>query len=158
MIQELEDRIKRLENTVNQMVHQGIVTSVQPDRGTVRVELPDADRLISKELPVLFQRTADNKSYDMPNIDEQVVCLFLPNGMEQGFVLGSPYSEADPVPVTDPEKRHYVFKDGTWMEYDRKAHKLTLEVKGSMDIHADNDITIDSGTHIRMTAPRIDLN
>lgn len=158
MIAELERRVKKLETTVNQMIRLGIVTSVQEKKGTVRVKLPDADNLITKELSVLFTRTSENKSYDMPDIDEQVVCLFLPNGMEQGFVIGSVYSKSDPVPVSNSNKKHYVFKDGTWMEYDRKAHKMTINVKGRLDIHADKEITIDSGEHIKFTAPRIDHN
>jgi len=158
VIQKLEQQIKQLQAAVNQIIRQGIVTSVYPDRGTVRVKLPDSGGIVSKELAVLFQKTQDNKDYDMPDIGEQVVCLFLPNGMEQGYVIGSPYSTVDKVPVTDADKKHYSFKDETWFEYDRKTHKFKVFIKGTIDIHADGKITIDSGEHIQLTAPRIDIN
>ncbi|MCG8639140.1 MAG: phage baseplate assembly protein V [Desulfobacterales bacterium] len=157
-MEDLRQRIKTLETSVNQMFRQGIVNSVQADKGTVRVQLPDADNVITRELTVLFPRTFKNKVYDMPEVGEQVACFFLPNGMEQGFVLGAVYSAADTVPITDPDKTHVTFKDGTMVEYDRKAHALTLNINGRADIYADDEITIESGTHIQLTAPRIDLN
>ena len=150
LMQDLEDRIARLEAAMNQVVRIGIVSSVQADKGTVRVKLPDSDNIISKPLPVLFSRTQDNKAYDMPDIGEQVVCLFLPNGFEQGFVLGSSYSGPDTPPVTDRNKTHYTWPNDTYVEYDRKAEKMTVFVKGDIAITATENITING--------ERIDLN
>ncbi len=150
MIQGLEERIKQLESKVNQIVRQGIVTSVYPDQGTVRVQLPDTGNMVSKKLPVLFHRTADNQAYDMPDIGEQVVCLFLPNGLEQGFIIGSPYSAKDPVPVRDQNKKHYRFPDGTWMEYDRARHKLNIHVQGQ--------VVLNASSTVHVTGSTIDLN
>ena len=158
MIQELIEKVDRLEAAVNQIIRQGIVTATYPDRGTARVMLPDADGMVTKELPVVSQRTSANQSYDMPDVDEHVICIFLPNGFELGFILGALYSTADPVPVSAQDKKHYRFKDESFFEYDRKAHALTINIKGRVDIHADGELTIDSGEHIKLTAPRIDLN
>ena len=146
MIRELEEQIKALEVVVRQMIRQGIVTSVQADKGTVRVKLPDSGNITSKPLPVLFRRTLANKAYDLPEIGEQVVCLFLPSGLEQGFVIGCPYSEKDPVPVKDPDKLHYAFPDGSAFEYDRKAHKLILDIKGDVALTATGSVTINGKT------------
>ncbi|MCP4021565.1 MAG: phage baseplate assembly protein V [Desulfobacteraceae bacterium] len=118
------------------------MTSVNAEKGRVRVKFPDTDGIVSKELPVLFQKTKDNKDFDMPDVDEQVVCIFLANGMEQGFVIGSPYSNEDKPPVTDPDKTHYEFKDGTWFEYDRKEHVFTGVIKGTMNLTATEGINI----------------
>lgn len=142
MIQELEEKINALEAKVNQMVREGIVTEVNPEKATVRVRLHDSDSIVTKELPVVFQRTFENKSYDMPDINEQVICIFLPNGFEQGFVLGSLYSIVDKPPVTDPNKKHYRFPDGTWFEYDRKEHLLQADVKGCIDVVATGTATV----------------
>lgn len=136
MIIELEQRLKRLEAKVNQIVRHGTVTSTNPSKGTVRVKLMDTDRIVSWELPVLSARTFNNKSFDLPDINEQVMCIFLPNGMEQGFVIGSVFSSADPPPVSDQNKKHYAWPDGTWLEYDRAAHKLTGNVNGVVELTA----------------------
>lgn len=141
MLQELMERIESLEKTVNQIVRVGIVTATYPARATVRVKLPDADGVITSELPVLFKKTLDDKTYAMPDVDEQVLCVFLPNGLEQGFVLGSMYSQVDTVPVASQDKWHTKFKDGTYLEYDRKTHKLTGDVKGDVELIATGKLT-----------------
>lgn len=61
----------------------GVVSSVDLDQHTVRVLFPDLDNQVSSNLEVLRD--------GMPNIDETVVCIFLGNGLESGFCLGSPY-------------------------------------------------------------------
>jgi phage baseplate assembly protein V len=150
-----------------------VVTSVNEGAATVRVRIPDADDTVSKELPVLFQKTQDNKEYDLPDVGEQVVCLFLPNGLEQGFVLGSPYSSVDKPPVSNRDKKHYGFSDGSWLEYDREQHKLSGVIKGDVDLVVDNDVVMDvgndlvatvgktasieAGTSVDITAPQINL-
>ncbi|MGL1931759.1 MAG: phage baseplate assembly protein V [Desulfotalea sp.] len=153
----LEERIEALENQGSQ-VAVGIVNSVQEKDCTVRVKLPDRDGVITSPLQVLVKRSLGNLDYDMPEKGEEVLCLFLTSGFEIGFVIGSLYSEVDPPPVTDANKKHYKFKDGTSFEYDRKISKLTIDIKGAADIGATGDINIKSGSHITMTAPRIDLN
>lgn len=97
MIHEIEQRIKDLETRVNQTMRLGVVTSVLEKTGQVRVKLQDSDGIISKELPVLFPKTHANKAYDMPDVGEHVLCLFLPCGLEQGFVIGALYSDKDVV-------------------------------------------------------------
>ena len=158
MVADLEARVERLEALLNQMIRTGVVESVQEDTGKIRVRFPDTDDLVSMEIPVLFGRTADNQHYDMPDEGEQWVCLFLPNGPEQGYALGTLYSESDPVPVRDRNTRYYRFKDSTFESYDRENHVMTLDVKGRLDIRCDEEITIHSDTHLKLTAPRIDLN
>lgn len=151
MIQELEQRVEALETIINQMVRQGVVTSVNEEAATVRVRMPDADDTVSKELPVLFRKTQDNKEYDLPDIGEQVVCLFLANGLEQGFVIGSPYSSVDKPPVSNRDKKHYRFSDGSWLEYDRKQQKFTGEIKGDVNLVVNNDVVVDAGNDLVAT-------
>lgn len=150
MIHELEARVLRLEAMINQMVRVGTVSTIQPDAGTVTVSIPDADDLLSYTLPVLFAKTQDDKYYHMPDTGEHVLCVFLPLGLEQGFVLGAFYSQADPVPVSDPNKVHIKFKDGTTIEYDRKS--------GVLEIDCVNEVIVRAATHIQARAPRIDWN
>jgi phage baseplate assembly protein V len=135
---DLEQRVISLEKQLNQTVRVGQVTSIDTAAGTARVILPDSDGVASYDLPVLFQKTQNDKYYTMPDIGEQVLCIFLPNGQEQGFILGSFFSGPDSVPVTSPDKTHIRFKDGTWLEYDRRAHLLKGHVvNGEIHLIAD---------------------
>ncbi|QJT10227.1 phage baseplate assembly protein V [Oceanidesulfovibrio marinus] len=150
MVNDIVRRLEALEAVVMRMIRVGVVTSILPEKGTVRVQLPDVHAggtpLVTRELPVRFDKTCQDKQYQMPDVGEHVLCLFLPNGQEQGCVIGAIYSEADTVPVADPDKRHIRFRDGTWLEYDRKRHELTGHiVDGSAELTIDRDLTADVG-------------
>lgn len=135
---------------IKELVKVGIVTNRYPERGTVRVRLFGVDEQVSYEMPVIFRKTLKDKDYWMPDIGEQVVCLFMGQGLEQGFVLGAIYSRSDPVPVADANKYHVTFEDGTQIEYDRKTHTLSIECVG--------DITIRASGNVKIIGARIDLN
>ena len=132
------------------MFRVGKVVAVDEKTAKARVELEDADKVISYWLPVLHHKTQDDKFYWLPDLNELVLVGFLDYGIEQGFVLGAIYNEKDTPPIVDKDKIHIRFKDGTTIEYDRNTHKLL--------IHSVGDIEIISDTHIIMKAPRIDLN
>lgn len=134
MLTENSERQERLEEKVNHMVRIGTVTGTDPATAKVRVQFGDADRMVSYDLPVLFRKTQDDKDYQMPDIGEQVLCLFLPYGAEQGFVLGAVYSQADVPPVISQDKKHRLFADGTWREYDRSSHLLSGKNVGSENL------------------------
>ena len=126
-----EQRFLELESIVKNMVKVGIVESFNQNNATARVVFEDAN-LKSYDLPIMVKQTKDNKDYWVPDIDEPVICIFLPTGIESGFILGAYYNQKDKPPVTDQNKRTVKFKDGTIIEYDRKQHKLTADVKGDM--------------------------
>lgn len=142
---------------INELARVGVVTQRYPDRGTVRVKLVGVDDQVSYELPVVFRKTSKDKDYWMPDINEQVLCIFLGQGLEQGFVLGSIYSKSDPVPVSSNDKWVKVFADGTIIEYDRATHKLKLDVKGDIEISAQGTVTIKSNSIIDLQAPGLSI-
>jgi phage baseplate assembly protein V len=152
LISDLEKRIASLEAVSAQMVRVGKVVTTYPDRGTVRIRIGDADGLTSYTLPVLFKKTMHDKDYQLPDVGEQVLAIFLPYGLEQGFILGAFYSSADTVPVASQDKWHKLFKDGTWLEYDRASHALTGVIKGSLDLRVDTAAVIDVGGDLSATA------
>ncbi|MCG8632250.1 MAG: phage baseplate assembly protein V [Desulfobacterales bacterium] len=138
VIRELEKRIEALEALIRQLIRPGTVTSVLDDQGRVRVKLHDSDGMISNPLQVLAAKTQKNKSYDLPDVGEQVLSLFLPTGLEQGFVLGAVNSDEDPPPVSDRNKTHYSWPDGSFIEYDRAAHRLSIHIEGDVVLSALN--------------------
>jgi phage baseplate assembly protein V len=104
----------------------GTVSSIYPERCTARVFFEDKN-MVSKELPIVVRGAQDNKDYWMPAIGEQVLCLFLPNGNGEGFILGAIYNDEDLPPVQNEKKRHIQFEDGAFFEYDPNTHVLTLD-------------------------------
>ncbi len=150
MIQSIANRLTRMEERFNHFVRAGVVVSTNPGTGTVRVQFADADDLVSHDLPVLVPKTMEDKHYHMPDVGEQVLAIFLPLGLEQGFVLGSFYSKGDPVPVTDQNLHHVKFRDGTTVDYDRAKHLLKINCTGR--------VVINSAVKVKVTAPNIELN
>ncbi|MDD4599616.1 hypothetical protein SDC9_04134 [bioreactor metagenome] len=123
-----------MSNVLKNIVRVGRVSSIDPERATVRVAFEDKSGLVSYDLPVLVQQTLKNKDYCMPDPGEHVVCLFLPNGIAQGFCLGAFYSATDTPPVSNAKKRHVSFEDGTTIEYDRETSTLTINTVGAVNI------------------------
>jgi phage baseplate assembly protein V len=133
---------------LDDLIRVGKVSSIQPEKCTARVAFEDLDDVVSYELPILVRGSLQNKDYWMPEPDEQVVCLFLPSGNAQGFILGSIYSQQDTPPVSDVNKRHLAFPDGTFVEYDRQTHTLTIDAKGPINIVTTKAVTITANDHV----------
>jgi len=135
MLSEINRRISELEQRLQKIVRIGRVTSLLPDRGMVRVKTADADELVTYELPVLFPKTSQDKYYRMPDVDEPVLCVFLPIGIEQGFVLGAYYSDADPVPEgAGKEMTHVEFSNGTKITHNRETGDIDVEAPGKITV------------------------
>lgn len=143
----------QIHDLLAQSIRLGTVTA--RDAATLRVQVRCADTvtapLVTDWLPVLVPRACGDCQYDLPDVGDRVLCLFLPHGREAGFVLGSFYSGSAP-PVTNGDKWHRAFKDGTWLEYDRAAHKLIATVKGDVDITADGSLTAKVKGNVTVTA------
>lgn len=135
------------------VIRMGLVSSVNASKCTARVAFDDEDNLVTAELPVIVPCSKDNKAYWLPDIDTQVLCVFLPSksgkGFNDGFVIGAFYSDVD-APVEDGEKIKSIrFEDGSYVRYDG-AGNIKINAKGNIDIIAGGNITINGA--------RIDLN
>ena len=95
-----EQRFLELESIVKNMVKVGIVESFNQNNATARVVFEDAN-LKSYDLPIMVKQTKDNKDYWVPDIDEPVICIFLPSGIGSGLILGAYYNQKDKPPVID---------------------------------------------------------
>lgn len=131
---------------IKRLIRVGTVSSVNAAAGTVRVAFAAQDDMVTYELPVITRGSKNNKDYWLPDVDEQVLCLFLPNtsgrGVCDGFVLGTFYSNVD-APVENSGDVHAVkYGDGTIIKHDRSTGKLTINATGDIDIIAGGKITI----------------
>lgn len=114
------------------IIRVGKVSSTNPAQMSVRVTFPDEAGLVSDDLQVLCQGSKSDKDYWMPDVGEQVLCVFLPSGRNRGYVLGTFFSEVDkPPPGAGQTKRIMNFN---------------------------GDLEINCTGNIKMTAARIDLN
>ena len=127
------------------LIRVGNVTALNAAKHQARVVFEDKSGEVSFWLDVLVKNSYKNKDYGMPDIGEEVVCLALPNGNAQGYIIGSVYSEEDAPPVDDIDKRHVTFEDNTEVEYDRKAHILTVKITkptGSVHVIAPGNVVV----------------
>lgn len=135
---------------IKKLIRVGTVSSVNPAAGTVRVAFAAQDDMVTYELPVITRGSKNNKDYWLPDVDEQVLCLFLPNvsgrGVCDGFVIGTFYSSVD-APVENSGDVHAVkYGDGTIIKHDRRTGKLTINATGNIDIIAGGNVTINGQT------------
>lgn len=135
---------------IKKLIRVGTVSSVNAAAGTVRVAFAAQDDMVTYELPVITRGSKNNKDYWLPDVDEQVLCLFLPNtsgrGVCDGFVLGTFYSSID-APVENSGDVHAVkYGDGTIIKHDRSTGKLTINATGDIDIIAGGKVTINGQT------------
>jgi phage baseplate assembly protein V len=136
------------------MLRVGKVSSINPEKCTARVTFEDRSGVVSRELPILVHGTKRSREYWMPEIDEPVLCAFLPNSYSaflpnsysaQGFILGSFYSSWGAPPASSEKRRTLAFDDGTTLEYDSSTHTLTIQAAGPININVTGDITVTGG-------------
>lgn len=148
---ELERKIQDLNSRLSNIIRIGTVTSVKPEKQTARVVFSDRDETESYDLFVMVKNSKENKDDHMPDIDEEVLCVFLPIGIETGFIVGAYYSNENTPPASTNDKRITKYKDGTTVSYDRASHALDINIpeNGSVNITVNGPATI--------KAPTIDL-
>lgn len=118
----------------------GIVKYIDPAKARARVLFPDLDGMMSDWLIIVYPFSSDD-CFGLPLIDDQVVCLMDEN-YEDGCVIGKSYSDVDLPDNASVNVFSQKFKDGTVIEYDKLTHKLTADIKGTVDIIAQGEINI----------------
>lgn len=135
----------------------GEVSSVDPEKCTARVVFDDGDSLVSFDLQILQRNTYENQDYQMVHPGEDVVCLFLGPGQEDGFIIGSLYAGEIKPPETSLDRRTVVFSDDTRVCYDRQEHKLTVTIEGTEIVfnRQDGSITVPNAVTINCTTATV---
>lgn len=128
----------------------GEVSSVNYANGTARVVFDDDDSIVSNDLPVLQTNTLQNKDHALPDVGEDVVCLFLPSGTEEGFILGAVYAGEVQPAETSKDIRSVTFLDGTEIKYDRAAHLLSVKIDGTTITANRENVNIDTPKEVNV--------
>lgn len=125
------------ERLLRGMVRIGTVSSVNVENNTARVKFDDKDGTVSPELHILHRYSGKNRDYWVPDIEDQVVCIFANNdkNFSTGWILGSYFDEKHPPQVQSLDIMRLDFADGSYMEYDRGTHALTINVVGKIKIN-----------------------
>ncbi len=165
---------------LNDLIKIGEVSSISPDKMTARVVFADDDGLVSYDLPILQRNTYLTKDFNSVNVGEDVVCIFLPSGVEEGFILGSFYAGEIEVPESNENRRTTVYKDGTIVRYDMASHELTVQIEGTsiiadrssvsikapevinnqstvVNIKGSTQVNVEGGSAINLSAPVVTL-
>ena len=118
------------------MVRVGIVSEVCPADCAARVVFEEKDSATSPVLPIITRGGKVNRDFWLPDIGEQVVCLFACNdkNFSTGWILGAHYKSgagnADSV-----DKRRVDFAYGSFVEFDRATGGLTIQCTGDIVIN-----------------------
>lgn len=109
------------------LIRIGYVSAVNYEKGTAKVIYRDRDNAVSPDMPFL------SNEYNMPEIDDQVIVLVLPNGSTSGVILGKPFHDKN----RPEEGRKGIwrkdFGDGNFIQYDYGTKSLV--VGGSLAIN-----------------------
>ncbi len=130
-----------MNNVLKNLIRIGRVSAVNPEKATARVVF-EAQGVVSYDLPVLQRQTLKNKDYCLPDVGEYVLCIFLPTGNAEGFVVGAFYHDGNDLPAKDSDKQVISFSDGTTIEYDRSTHTLSINAVGPVNIVASGNVNI----------------
>lgn len=130
------------------LVSIGKVSSIDPKNMTARVVFEDKDNIVSDDFSIIVPFTKKDKFYSMPAINEQVLCVMLPNSTSNGYIIGSIYNEEDSPPISDKDKFHIKFEDETTIEYDKKTHTLNVDCKGDINLVTTGKCNIKSKLYV----------
>lgn len=118
----------------DKLIRIGVISAVYPETATARVIFPDRDDMTSKDLPLIFMRAFGVEVYSMPAVGEEVLCTFLGNGWEEGFILGGYYNDKNTPPSSSGSSTLIKFPSGDYIEYDGSKFIISgnVTVNGSV--------------------------
>lgn len=138
----------------------GEVSSINPVKCTARVIFDDENSMVTYDLPIMQRNSLGNRDYQMPDIGEDVLCLFRSDGFEDGVIIGSFYAGDVEPPETTADRRTVVFKDGTRICYDRAAHTLTVTIAGTEIVfdQQNGSITVPDSVTVNCTTATVNAS
>lgn len=155
------EEINRDYDSENNLIMIGTVSAINEDEAKARVLFTDRDDTTSKEIPLTFLRTKGMRVYAMPEVGEQVLCLFLPNGHEEGFIVGAYYNDEFKPPITDKETKMIKFQNGDYVKYKNGEMEVkcnNVNIIANVNISGNLNVTgsVTAPTHIGNLKGRAD--
>lgn len=144
--------------TLKDVFVKGYVTAYDPSTHTIRAVIPGRDNKTTGPIQILEKNSMATKHQHPYSIGEQVVIVFDPesSNLNEGWVLGSPYSSIDTPPQTSPTVETAVFSDGTVVSMDTANSNLSVNCPGTVTVKAET-IRL-QGSTVTITADTLGIN
>lgn len=124
---------KNLLKILKNLIRIGEISAIHDADGTVEVVFEDKNDIVSDPLPYLAFE------YNMPQVKDRVLCVFLGNGITSGFCLGKFFSAKSPPPVQNKDIYYKDFFGEAFLKYEKSTKTLTLNAE---NIVFDGDLLI----------------
>lgn len=151
----LQKDIEDLKRMLESLLMIGTIAELDEEKARVRV---DCGALQTNWLPWLTRRAGNDRDWWAPEQGEQVMVLSPGGDPEQGVVLPAIYRSAHPAPADSKNVYRKAFSDGTVIEYDRAAHLLKADVKGSVQLLAEGTLDANISGNTTLTTPTATIN
>lgn len=122
------------------MLRFGKISAVDASKAMYQVTF-DEDQLVTDWIFANQKNTLFNKSESGYDLDEHVSCLMDEN-CENGVILGAIYDEENLPEVGNEDLTRIEYKDGSFIQFDRAAKKLTISCEGNIEIIKSTKTTI----------------
>ena len=132
--------IEELRRQTRGMIRVGTVCDIHAAECMARVRFDDKDGTPSPEMPVITRGSGENKDYWLPDIGEEVVCIFAMNdkNFSTGWILGTYFADKRRAQAASVDIRRTDFGDGSYIEFNRAAGSLTINCTGEVIIKGSN--------------------
>jgi len=122
----------------------GLVTEWKP--GYARVKLETYDAIVTDWMPIIKRRAMNDDENWPLEINEQVACL-VDAFCGTGVILGAMSNNVDtPDAAAAAGKMRIKFSDGSFIEYDKTAHKLSTKVGTTQFSMTGSETKVEMGT------------
>lgn len=156
------------------IIHQGQVSSYNEKNHTARVAFDDWEGLVSGELQIIQPGVTQMRVKAPLQVGDHVACLFQANGIQEGYIIGSPYTGSNMPDGTDGET-FLVYFPGKEIRMtvnaatgeivvDAPQSEVTVKCKSS-DVTASEGVkvtcktaNVSASNNITESAPTINLN
>lgn len=143
---------------ISNLIRYGVVKEADYDNALIRVETQDGE-LLSDWIPWVTLRAGGDKFWWAPEVGE-VMMLLAPSGeLANAVALPAAFSNSNQNGNKATVQRQ-TFEDGTVLEYDREAHRYTIDTtasSGSVVIKAQT-ATVEADGAVTIKGASVDLN
>ncbi len=129
----INDLGRRLAN----IIRLGSIQEIDYQRALATVKIGELE---TDWLPWVTANSGNNKNWNPPEIDEQVMVLSPGGELDQGIILPSLYKNNAPENSADIQS--ITFQDGSKISFDRSSGSLDLNLKGDATINVTGNAQI----------------
>lgn len=137
------------------MLRFGKISSIDAVKGLYRVTFEDDD-FVTTPLPYLVKNSKFNKDESPFDEGEHVACLMDEN-CENGVILGATNTKSDAPDLGDKDTRRTLYKDGTFIQYDRKNKKLTISCEGDVEVIKSTNVNLKASTKVLIECDNVEI-